>query len=374
MPTTAFSTYFKRELDVGQLARLMLADAPGATEEQLSDAQRTWVRGDVRCSSCGVGGAQIVRASRPAGARGMLRQAHFRFVGDDAMDAHHRFCEFHGTDDEHRQSENLVNFGNTKTQETRLIRDLVCKGIEQGIFDQPAIRAMRQHFFDLKADHRLVVSIESAALDWVAQLQRHPSYHRWVFHPVQAQLPGFDWKQAARHEFTEQFWSLFERLKGRYVGDARTRAKDLVARFAGQEVFDPAALKASYELTLQLAAFVARNSGLDFGRLKPDEYRWKGAPPALLALCALLLSVSAWDLNAAIDKFARILAAPEAADPLLGNVLGLNPFHDYAAWQFVVLAQELAQQPTGVRVYNDELDRIEAELREAHRVWLAGPG
>lgn len=374
MPTTAFSTHFKRELDVRQLARLMLADAPGASEEQLSDAQRAWVRDDVRCSSCGVGGAQIVRASRPSGARGMLRQAHFRFVGDDAMDAHHRFCEFHGTDDEHRQSASLVNFGNAKTQETRLIRDLVCKGIEQGMFDQPAIRAMRQHFFDLKADHRLVVSIGPAAIDWLDKLHRHPSYQRWVFHPVQAQLPGFDWKQAVQHEFTEQFWGLFERLRFRYVPGAKARAKDLVERFAGQEVFDPVALKASYELTLQLAAFVARNSGLEFGRLKPDEYRWKGAPPALLALCALLLSVSDWELNAAIDKFARILAAPKPTDLLLGNVLGLNPFHDYAAWQFVVLAQEVAQQPTGVRLYGDELIRIEAELREAHRVWLPGPG
>ena len=56
------------------------------------------------------------------------------------MDAHHRFCEFHGADGQERQSENLVNFGSTKTIETRVIGRLVCKGIEQGIFDQTAIR------------------------------------------------------------------------------------------------------------------------------------------------------------------------------------------------------------------------------------------
>ena len=74
MPTTAFSTYYGRELDVGQLARLMLADAPNASEEGLSDEQRAWVRKDVRCSSCGVGGAQIVRAAKAAGGRGAMRQ------------------------------------------------------------------------------------------------------------------------------------------------------------------------------------------------------------------------------------------------------------------------------------------------------------
>ena len=105
MPTTAFSNHFRRELDVGQLARLILWDTPEASEDHLSEAQRAWIRTDVRCSSCGVGGAQIVRATKSTGTRGGTRQAHFRFIGDDAMDAHHRFCEFHGADGQERQSE-----------------------------------------------------------------------------------------------------------------------------------------------------------------------------------------------------------------------------------------------------------------------------
>lgn len=369
MPTTAFSNHFRRELDVGQLARLMLWNTPEASEDHLSEAQRAWIRTDVRCSSCGVGGAQIVRATKSTGTRGGTRQAHFRFIGDDAMDAHHRFCEFHGADGQERQSESLVNFGSAKTIETRLIGRLVCKGIEQGIFDQAAIRGMRQWFFDLKAANRFTITINSTAVDWLSALLRHPIYPRWVFHPVQAQLPGFDWKQATNHAFTEQFWPLFDHMSGRRLRNAESRTKHLVACYAGQEVFDPAALKPSYELTLQLASFVGGNSGLDFSRSKPSEYRWKGAPPALMALCALILFVSDWQLNAAIGKFAQIMAAPGPSDPLLGNVVGLNPFHDYAAWQMVVLAQEISEQPTGIRVYDAELARIEAELREAYRAW-----
>lgn len=289
------------------------------------------------------------------------------------MDAHHRFCEFHAPDHEQRQPDSLIDFSSAKTNETRLIGALVCKGIERRIFDQSAIRNMRQHFFDLKAKHRFIVAIEPAAIDWLAQLRRHPSYNRWVFHPVQARLPGFDWKEAARRQFTEQFASLFELMSGRYFGEVRTRARDLVTRFAGQEVFDPGALKPSYELTLRFAEFVARNSGLDFRRSKPEQYRWKGAPPAMLAVCALVLFVSDWDINTAIEKFSQILAGSEPLDPLLGNVLGLNPFHDHAAWHEVVLAQQIAQQPSGVRVYEVELRRIEAELRETYRAWLAAP-
>lgn len=132
MPTTAFSTYYSRELDVGQLARLMLANAPNASEEGLSDEQRAWVRKDVRCSSCGVSGAQIVRAAKAAGGHDATRQAHFGFVGDDATNAHHRFCEFHDADGQERQSESLVDFSNAKTIETRMIGQLVCRGSNRG--------------------------------------------------------------------------------------------------------------------------------------------------------------------------------------------------------------------------------------------------
>jgi hypothetical protein len=38
----------------------------------------------------------------------------------------------------------------------------------------------------------------------------------------------------------------------------------------------------------------------------------------------------------------------------------------------VVLAQEIAEQPMGVRLYEAELVRIETELREAYRVWTDG--
>lgn len=123
------------------------------------------------------------------------------------------------------------------------------------------------------------------------------------------------------------------------IGEVKGRAIDLVKRFQGQEIFNPVALQPSYDLTVRLATFVRQNSGLDFRRSKPEGYHWR-APPAILALCALILFVSNWDLNAAIGKFAQMLATPNPSNELLGNVIGLNPYHDYAAWQMVILAQD----------------------------------
>lgn len=375
MSKTAYSTHFARELDPAQLAALMRgSQIVGAFEETLTAAERELISQDVVCASCGVAGAQIVRAARSRRSNAVVRQAHFRFVSPTSGNAHHPCCEFHGADDGEHQSDNLIDFASTRSAETRIIRTLVCKGIEQGLFDQSSIRAMRQWFFDLKTANRRLIDIDASAIQWTADLVRHPSYLRWVFQPAHAHMPGFDWKRATWSEFTERYWRLFEHVdhtKARW--DARERARALAKRHHGREVIDPAALRETYELTVQLASFVGLNSGLDFRRSKPDSYRWGSAPAALLALCALVLYVCDWNLNEAVLCFATILRAPEPTSDLLGNTLGLNPYHDYAAWNFVIHAQDLARLPTGVRIYKDELAKIEADLRQSYDAWLSQP-
>lgn len=82
-----------------------------------------------------------------------------------------------------------------------------------------------------------------------------------------------------------------------------------------------------------------------------------------------MLFVSDWDMNAAIAAFAKLLSAPEPSDGALGNVIGLNPFHEYAAWRLVIASAEVAaKSPIGLD-YNARLAGIEAALREQHRLW-----
>jgi len=71
----------------------------------------------------------------------------------------------------------------------------------------------------------------------------------------------------------------------------------------------------------------------------------KGPPVALLALCALVLFISNWDMNAAIAALSRLLLAPVPSDLTLGNVIGLNPFHEYAAWRILFLRKWLPKAP-----------------------------
>jgi hypothetical protein len=374
MPTTAYSKHFARELDVEQLAGLLRGTQPSSIDNDIESSLRDWIRSDVQCSSCGQFGAQIVRATQVRATVGSRRQAHFRFVGHDGTDAHHPFCEFYGTDNgKVRQIDSLVNFGTAKTPETRQVRELVCKAIQQGIFDQPAIRALRQWFFDRKASSRFRVTASPETIDWIYSLQRHLSYRRWVFHPVQAELPGFDWKQAALYQFTEENQAVLEMARtASHDPHHQRKAHELSAKYNNQEMFNVTTLKPYYENALALSAFIAANSAMKFGKAQPKEYRFKGAPTALLALSALVLFVSNWDMNTAIAKFAKIFAAPVPADASLGNVIGLNPFHDYASWQLVIIAGEVgAQSPNGFD-YSGQLALTESRLREQHRRWNVG--
>lgn len=374
MPATAFSVRFARELDVDQLAILMTGQQPTSARDgaELLSASGDAIRSDIQCSSCGKFGAHIVRSARSRASRAILRQAHFRFVDPNGGDAHHPFCEFHGNDETRSTQDSLLDFGSEKSAETRAIRLLVCKGIEQDIFDQRRIRDMRQWFFDLKSATRFTVSMPLEAISWAHALQRHPHYQRWPFHPSQAEMPAFDWKAAAKKQFTEEHLHLFELVKGGLLPfeDATWRqASELAQKNHGREVFDVTKLQPYYEAAISLCTFVAANGGIDFGKRQPQIYRWKGAPTALLALCALVLFVSDWDMNAAIAAFAKLLRAPEPSDVALGNVIGLNPFHEYGAWRLVIASGEVAAKSPNGLDYNARLAAIEAALREQHRQW-----
>jgi hypothetical protein len=373
MATTAYSRYYAREIDIEQLAGLLRGTQPSLAE-QASDIDpkwSDWIQSDIQCSSCGRLGAQVVRSARARGTQKLIRQSHFRFVGQDGQDAHHPFCEFCGEDDGHvTQPDGLVNLGSEKSAETRLIRQLVCKGIDQKLFDQSSIRAMRQWFFELKAASRFRVTVTSEQIEWTRCLRRHPHHQRWTFHPAQAEMPDFDWAAAAKYQFTEEYFALFDLLRETPIEPQHwRRAQELTAKYRDQEVFNVSMLRPHYDAALALCGFVARNAGIKFSPIRPESFRWKGPPVPLLALCGLVLFVSAWDINTAIAKFAKLVKAPPPGDLSLGNVIGLNPFHEYTPWFLVQLSADVAAQSfTGID-YPGRLASIEARLREQHRVW-----
>lgn len=59
-----------------------------------------------------------------------------------------------------------------------------------------------------------------------------------------------------------------------------------------------------------------------------------------MAFTALLLFLNDWNLNQAAAFFARIATYQGYVGQILGNVMGLNPFHDYEEWSAVKVIQK----------------------------------
>jgi hypothetical protein len=163
---------------------------------------------------------------------------------------------------------------------------------------------------------------------------------------------------------------LFDRRKLSSFSNSFGRAKMLLQKHYDQEVFDTSILLPFYEKSVSLAYFVAKNT--DFpNRKSPECYRREGAPVSLLALCALLLFVSDWKMDAAIGLFVKLIIAPNASNETLGNLIGLNPFHDYPAWETLAIASELSARSTSGLDYNAQMDATESHLRREYNLWRA---
>ncbi|MFP4124978.1 MAG: hypothetical protein ACLFWI_29065 [Coleofasciculus sp.] len=87
------------------------------------------------------------------------------------------------------------------------------------------------------------------------------------------------------------------------------------------------------------------------------------------AFAALLLYITNWDVDAAISKLVAIVQAPTPTDMNAGNVIGLNPFHDFAVWANIMKAREVAQYSFNGFDYEAQIETIEQRLKKQYDEW-----
>jgi hypothetical protein len=204
---------------------------------------------------------------------------------------------------------------------------------------------------------------------------------RWLdqvpFRPEHGQLPGFDWHRAAKSEWHRRNDQLFaiRRQFLHFRKDTVERALKLVQMQADALVLDPLPLQEKYAAVTKLADFAAPYVIRTAGKSLTSTYRASvqltaTATHALLALGALLLFKTGWDLSQASADFSSLAALPTAADGTEGNVMGLNPFHDYPAWEIIHEARKVADRRLDSRPLPEQIADIETALRDAHAQWL----
>lgn len=369
MSKTAYSKRYKKELDVEQLLSIKTGkpiEECALLIENIPDELRHFINEDAVCPSCGVSGAVLVKGAKSKVAKKAIRQAHFRFISQDGSDAHRPFCG-HNTEDADQKIDGLVSFDSARTNETRFIRKLVCIGIEQSIFDQSDIRTMRQWYFDIKTETQYTLKTSPKIVEYASEATAwHPS-SSIEHHPSHAEMPNFNWSNAAKSIYASVNKDLIKLLRETRVGLTKDRAIKLAERFNNRVVFDTSTLEPYYQKTIKLCDFVSQH--LRFGDKKYFIPRGANNPPTLLAFCSLLLSVSEWDTDSAVEKLIKILKSPAPQDETLGNVIGLNPFHDYAAWKTLRMIDAVESGHSNDWNYDAQLTSIEQKIRNEHAEW-----
>lgn len=227
---------------------------------------------------------------------------------------------------------------------------------------------MREWFFEEKIKTSFQVTLDPQVPRWLdmlwriastssGQLPQGVSLTREI-----AAMPGFDWSIESARVLRERYKAILYviREKHLWLHQVADRIESLAKRYHGETVFDPTVLQPKYEQSLALARFISENYA---PIKKANRTKYGEVAVCVLALSALLLFVSDWNLDRAVATFARISAAVGQADQSLGNVMGLNPFHDYEAWSKLRQIQDLEialPESTDLRA---ERQQIEAELR-----------
>lgn len=367
MPLTAFSTSYEGEHDVEQVLNRLSTQfgQPYSSLDRIPETWRAHLREDLQCPSCFVAGAEVVRGMVQTASNKTRRQSFFRFT----TPGHKPHCDFGSEDTANTVPENLVAFGDSRSNLTKAVRELVCTGIELKLFSQHSIRDMREWFFNKKVESHFVVTLEPRLRRWLSELQKASFFSRGALPPgialtaEIAAMPDFDWRAEAARQVLELHPEHAKNMEALHrqgialFGDIGDRVEVLARRFQGRAVFDPTRLATEYRRTCSLAEFVGHNYAL----LKAA----KGASgtTSVLAFCALLLFIRDWDMNLAIADFAKIASAAGHSNQELGNVMGLNPFHDYQAWRVLKQLQDLhiaVPETTDIKTQRRD---VEAALR-----------
>jgi hypothetical protein len=365
MPLTAYSISHPGERDVEQTLNWISAEfgQPYTGADSIPEAIRAFLRADLQCPSCFVAGAEVVRA--PAKTGKGSRQSFFRFT----TPGHRPHCDFGSPEKANTVPENLVSLTESKSNLTRAVRDLVCTGIEQGVFSQVSIRDMREWFFNKKVESLFVVSLDPRLPAWITALQENmfrssgalPAGVPLTFEI--AALPQLDWRAEAARRVMERYpqhGTNMRSIQGHVAmfGDAGKRVELLAQRFQGRAVFDPTVLASEYDKTLSLAHFIGHN------HTPLRAVKGGSGTASVLAFSALLLFIRGWDISLAISDFVRIVAAIGGTNQDLGNVMGLNPFHDYEAWNILKHLQDLNITVPEMTDIKAERVAMEVELRK----------
>ncbi len=140
----------------------------------------------------------------------------------------------------------------------------------------------------------------------------------------------------------------------------------LVIRDKGLRVFDRRVLNDKYVAAMHLSTTITKQ--YDFLRRKFTTPLSIMRNNQLLALSALLLFVSEWDEEKAIEKFNMLANAGTSTMSDAGNVIGMNPFVHYDAWKIIHRIQDLIDSLPDFSNLDEEFQAEKHRLSELYEL------
>lgn len=340
MAITVYSKRFKRELDKEQLESLYNVNALYEHQDF-----REFVYADAECPICNVSGASFVSEGYSSKTKKKVKQAHFAFRKTSGEDAHKVFCDHYKGSDPIKDSagEAFTDLNrNDNSPITKAVRELVCRGIENNMFSQEDIRNMRQWFTELRESGTQLIDYSPHVVNLIrAAVYYRPENKGYNFDINKKYGKSFNIDNEVYKSLSHKYPSLIIDLSDDNMpfvhaisGSTITKqAHKLIRKDNGLRVYDRRLLSDKYNDALDLSLYIAQRNTNIFRNFSRKSALKKSNP--LLAVSALLLFISAWDMSTAIQKFQLLVEAGQSKIPDAGNVIGMNPFIHYDAWEVV---------------------------------------
>lgn len=373
MAITVYSRTFKKELDISQL----LNHYSSSNILKFSDFKE-FVAFDAECPICNVSGAIVVSEGYSKTTNKIVSQSHFSFRKKDGTDAHKIFCDHYNGDDKQTDSskDGFVKLGTSGSEVTGIIRELICRGIEQEEFSQEDIRNMRQWFTELRQSGNFSVNYSPHAINLVrASMYSRKGEETYIVNEERKNKSWFDINDEVYRSLKFKYPSLtFDMTEKNnailyQLVNSVTFTKQvhrLVARDRGYQVYDRRLLKDKYSATIRVALKITQHHDYLIKKLRHVSAIKKSNP--LLAVSALLLFVSDWNETIAISKFIKLCGAGKAQNSDEGNVIGLNPFIHYDAWNVIHQLKDLMVTLPDLSNLDDEFSKEKARLTKLYNL------
>lgn len=243
-----------------------------------------------------------------------------------------------------------VDFSKSKSPVTQAVAWMVCCGIENNIFSQEDIRNMRQWFLDLRQNggFKFNVNPHLVNITRAFMIRNKRNSKEYTFDANAIKDEWFDINQEVYESLHYRFPQLAPNFKdNNEIYNLRTqtilkKSCSIIIKDSDTTTFDRTILSDKYLIARQLALEIRKANPRLRTRLPHSIAAVTNNNP-IMAFSALLLFVSNWQLDVALEKFNKIMSHEIINDYNAGNVMGLNPFIHYSAWVIVKILNEVQQ-------------------------------